>query len=157
MIIANLTNKTLQKGEYIKKFDDVKTIDDLLKKIKIPEQTTIQTDDKELYCSWLLDERYRDYAIEFIEGLPIFDEHILDNDLSNIKLKRYKPKADWQLQFGKEVYITNDGKLREQFIDKDVFCFTVEDLKEFKKNNWNIDDDYMLRVFFGGKDVSSST
>jgi hypothetical protein len=152
MIIANITNKTLQKGDYIKKFDDVTNIDELLSKIKVKEPTKIIVDDMPLYCQLKFDDKYKEYQIE-LDDLPIFDETILDK-IDNIKLKRFKPKQDWQLQFGKEVYITNDGALREQFFDKNVFCFTKDDLIEFKKNNWQIDDGYMLRVFFGGKNIN---
>lgn len=153
MIIANFTTvKYLQKDDYIKYFDDIKTVDDLLNKIKMPEETKIVVDDIELYKALSEDKKYRHYTIELI-NLPIFDEHILDH-IDNIKLKRFKPKQEWQLQFGKEVYVTNDSSVRQQFIDKNVFCFDKQDLIEFKKNNWQIDDGYMVRVFFGGKNIN---
>ena len=152
MIIANLPHKTLQKGDYIKKFDDATNIDDLLSKIKVKEPTKIIVDDMPLYCQLKFDDKYKEYEIVF-DDLPIFDEHILEH-IDNIKLKRFKPKQEWQLQFGKEVYVTNDSSIKHQFIDKNVFCFDKKDLIEFKKNNWQIDDGYMLRVFFDGKNIN---
>ena len=47
-----------------------------------------------------------------------------------------------------------EGVDKHQFIDKNVFCFDKKDLIEFKKNNWQIDDGYMLRVFFDGKNIN---
>lgn len=141
--------KYLKFGDYIKYFNDVNNIDELLNKIKNKDlKVNIYAEEADILKHKLNNDSIYNYYI--IDDLPIFDEHIFDNDLSNIKLKRYKPKEEWQLQFGKEVYITNSEQVRRKIIDQDKFCFTINDLKELQKNNWQIDDAYMFRVFFGG-------
>ena len=152
-LVFNDKEKYLKFGNYIKYFEDATCIDDLLSKITDKSMPVDIYADKFEIDKHKISKNSNPFLYTYIEDLPIFDEHILEH-IDNIKLKRFKPKQEWQLQFGKEVYVTNDSNVRQQFIDKNVFCFDKQDLIEFKKNNWQIDNGYMVRVFFDGKNIN---
>lgn len=155
MIVVNLKEKTLQKDQYVKTFSDAKDIDDLLSKIKIKDDIKIIVNGQLLYDSLKNDPRYNKYQIEIQQegSLPLFDENIDIDNLDYIRLKKYQPKKEWQQEFGKEVYITNDHRTKVKMVEGNIFCFDKEDLQILKKNNWHIDDAYMIRVFFDGKEI----
>lgn len=143
--------KKLKYGDYEKSFD-VNDIDELLSKIKDKSISPIKiyASENDIVVHQL---KHPDggFLYEAVKEVPIFDENIINEDLTNIKLKKYTPKKEWQLQFGDVVYITNSKQMQRRIVDKQSkFCFTNEDIKELQKNNWQIDNAYMIRVFFDG-------
>lgn len=147
------SERKLKYGDYEKSFD-VSDIDELLGKIKDKSISPIKiyANESDIVVHQLKHPG-GGFLYEVIKEVPIFDENIDIDNLDYIKLKKYQPKKEWQQEFGKEVYITNDHRTKVKMVEGNVFCFDREDLQILKKNNWHIDDAYMIRVFFDGKEI----
>ena len=152
MIIAYYTEtkKYLQKGEYIKHFNDVKSLSELLSKIKTSEKVLVKSTSKEILKSKITNKIDNvDYEI-LTEIEPITIDSILA-DLESLKQGKkkyiiYHPK-DTKM-FGEKVYLTNSDIICKKINRQSKYLsLTINQLEEAITNPSLL----VLKNVFGGE------
>jgi hypothetical protein len=121
--------KFLQKDNYLKFFNEVESLNDLIAKIKIEDKIKIYAHSKDI-IKFQFGNTNPNVEYEFLEDNVLFDEF---NVVGN-KIKA-KVKDTWQKILGEYVYFTQNRDLQLQLVDSTNFCvFQPVDIKELNEN-----------------------
>lgn len=128
------STKYLKLGDYIKYFDENKSIDDMLNCIKNKETPVrIRTSKENIIRHKLSDNSKVIYSYEEIEEEKIFNcELIQDDEEAAVAYGLYDVIGEkWQNKLGKQVYFCRNRELQLHLVrEKDICTFLYADMQD---------------------------
>lgn len=145
--------KYLKKGDYKKEFDDVQSLQELIKKVKTKEKISIYAGSKDIIDFKLYSNVTGSFEFHVLKQIIPLTQDILQQDIQELqtgqkKYVRYVPKN--QTLWGKEVYIVSD--LREYKKIKQTTQHVVIPLKDIN-NALEKPQEYIIKHIFNAKNV----
>lgn len=131
MIIAFFTPyyKFLQKDSYLKFFNEVESLTDLIAKIKIEDKIKIYAHSKDI-IKFQFGNTNSNIEYEFLEDNDIFDDFINEGD----KVKG-KVKEKWHSFFGEYLYLVQDREEQIRVVkDIDLCAIQATDINQLRDN-----------------------
>ena len=121
--------KFLQKDNYLKFFDDVNNLQDLIDKIKVEDKIKIYAHSKDI-IKFQFGNTNPNIEYEFLEDSEIFEDFINEGD----KVKG-KVKEKWHWFFGDYLYLVQDRTEQIRVVNElDVCAIQATDINELKDN-----------------------
>lgn len=119
----------LQKGNYIKYFNEVSSLQELIEKIKVTDKIVIYAYSKDIIKFQFFNSD-SNISYQFLESDSIFSGFIEGGDIVCGIVKE-----EWQRVLGKKVYFKQDRDRQINLVaEKDVLCFQFTDLIELVNN-----------------------
>lgn len=144
--------KFLQKDKYLKFFNDVNSLNDLIDKIKVEDKINIYAYSKDIIKFQFKNTR-ADVDYVFLTNDVVFDEYI--NEGNKVKIK---VSADYVKYIGEYIYIIqNRDELIKTVEDKDLCCFQATDINELCDNLVNrgeIGDNLCTKMFLTDEQIA---
>ena len=131
MIIAFFTPyyKFLQKDSYLKFFNEVESLNDLIAKIKVEDKIKIYAHSKDI-IKFQFGNTNPNIEYEFLEDSDIFEDFINEGD----KVKG-KVKEKWHSFFGEYLYLVQDREEQIRVVnDLDVCAIQATDINQLRDN-----------------------
>ena len=117
--------KFLQKDNYLKFFNDVESLSDLINKIKVEDKIKIYARSKDI-IRFQFGNVNSDIEYEFLEDNYFFEKFINEDDRVKVKVK-----AEWQDILGRYIYFLQDRELQRQIVeDLDLCAFQATDMNK---------------------------
>ena len=121
--------KFLQKDNYLKFFNDVESLNDLIDKIKIEDKIKIYAHSKDI-IKFQFGNMNPDIEYIFLEDDSLFESYIKQGNRVKLKVKEC-----WQHLLGDIVYLVQDREELINFVaDVDMLAFQATDINELKDN-----------------------
>ena len=121
--------KFLQKDSYLKFFNEVKSLTDLIAKIKVEDKIKIYAHSKDI-IKFQFGNTNSNIEYEFLEDSDIFDDFINEGD----KVKG-KVKEKWHWFFGEYLYLVQDREEQIRVVnDLDVCVIQATDINQLREN-----------------------
>ena len=143
--------KFLQKDNYLKFFDDVESLNDLVAKIKVEDKIKIYAHSKDI-IKFQFGNTNPDIEYVFLEDDILFDKLINNGDKVKVNVKQ-----QWQDVLGKNIYLVQDRNEQINIVDDlDLCVFQATDINELKKNlleSDSIGELLTLKMFFSDEDI----
>lgn len=143
--------KFLQKDNYLKFFNEVEGLSDLIDKIKVEDKIKIYAHSKDI-IKFQFGNTNSNIEYEFLEDSEIFDDFINEGD----KVKG-KVKEKWHSFFGECLYLVQDREEQIRVVkDVDLCAIQATDINELKDNLVNsneIGELLTLKMFFTDKEI----
>lgn len=143
--------KFLQKGNYLKFFNNVDNLSDLMDKIKVEDKIKIYAHSKDI-IKFQFGNTNSQFEYEFLADNEIFEDFISKGDRVKCKVK-----DKWQKILGEYVYLIQDRDKQIEIVKKiDICSFQATDinfLKECLTNNQQIDMKLLEKMFFTDKEI----
>lgn len=144
--------KFLQKDSYLKFFNEVENLNDLIAKIKVEDKIKIYAHSKDI-IKFQFGNTNSNIEYEFLEDSEIFDDFINEGD----KVKG-KVKEKWNWFFGEYLYLVQDRNEQLRVVkDKDTFAIQATDINQLRDNLVNHNEIGQLltcKMFFNDKDIA---
>jgi len=138
--------KFLQKDNFLKFFNEVESLSDLIDKIKIKDKIKIYAHSKDI-IKFQFNNNNPDIEYEFLETDNIFEEFTSEHDMVRVKLK-----PEWRKALGEYIYVAQDRSLQREIVFRhDVLAFQATDLNKMKENvlkDGNIGNELTAKMFF---------
>lgn len=155
MIIAFFTPyyKFLQKDSYLKFFNEVESLTDLIAKIKVEDKIKIYAHSKDI-IKFQFGNTNSNVEYEFLEDSEIFDNFINEDD----KVKG-KVKEKWHSFFGEYLYLVQDREEQIRIVnDLDVCAIQATDINQLRDNLVNrneIGELLTCKMFFTDEEIAN--
>lgn len=153
MITAFFTSyyKFLQKDSYLKFFNEVESLNDLIDKIKIEDEIKIYAHSRDI-IKFQFGNTNPNVEYIFLEDGALFDECVNENELVKARVKEC-----WRSLLGENIYLVQDREKQIQLInDLDLCAFQATDINELKNNlvnNNEIGELLTYKMFFNDKEI----
>lgn len=143
--------KFLQKGNYLKLFNDVDSLSDLIAKIKVEDKIKIYAHSKDI-IKFQFGNTNPNIEYEFLEDSDIFDDFINEGD----KVKG-KVKEKWNWFFGEYLYLVQDREEQIRVVnDLDICAIQATDINKLRDNLVNrneIGELLVTKMFFTDEEI----
>lgn len=127
--------KFLQKDSYLKFFNEVENLNDLIAKIKVEDKIKIYAHSKDI-IKFQFGNTNSNIEYEFLEDSEIFDDFINEGD----KVKG-KVKEKWNWFFGEYLYLVQDRTEQIRVVnDLDVCAIQATDINQLRDNLINCNE-----------------
>lgn len=146
------TKKYLQKGEYIKYFNEVKSLAELLSHIKVPDKILVKANSKDILAAKITN-RLNNVSYEVITDIDPLTTETIQSDLQALtsgakSYVAYRPKNKL---LGDKVYITGtDACCRHINQHGKHLAVSINQLPELLNNPQAV----MIKNCFEGKDIN---
>lgn len=144
--------KFLQKDNYLKFFNEVESLNDLIAKIKVEDKIKIYAHSKDI-IKFQFGNTNSNIEYEFLEDSDIFDDFIKEGD----KVKG-KVKEKWHSFFGEYLYLVQDREEQIRVVnDLDVCAIQATDINQLRDNLINrneIGELLTYKMFFNDKEIT---
>ena len=137
--------KFLQKDSYLKFFNEVESLNDLIVKIKVEDKIKIYAHSKDI-IKFQFGNTNSNIEYEFLEDSEIFDDFINEGD----KVKG-KVKEKWHSFFGEYLYLVQDREEQIRVVnDIDLCAIQATDINQLRDNliNCNGIDEMLVNKMF---------
>ena len=154
MIIAFFTPyyKFLQRGNYLKFFNEVKSLSDLISKIKIEDKVRIYAHSKDV-IKFQFGNTNPNVEYEFLEDDILFDGFVGGDDKVRLKVRPELHKV-----LGEYVYLVQDRDLLIQTVNEhDVLAFQATDINKLTENitkSGEIGEELTTKMFLTDKELN---
>lgn len=144
--------KFLQKDSYLKFFNEVESLIDLISKIKVEDKIKIYAHSKDI-IKFQFGNTNSNIEYEFLEDSEIFDDFINEGDKvkGKVKEKRY-----WF--FGEYLYLVQDREEQIRVVkDIDLCAIQATDINQLRDNLVNrneIGELLTYKMFFNDKEIT---
>jgi hypothetical protein len=143
--------KFLQKDSYLKFFNEVESLNDLIAKIKVRDKIKIYAHSKDI-IKFQFGNTNSNIEYEFLEDSEIFDDFINKGD----KVKG-KVKEKWNWFFGEYLYLVQDREEQIRVVkDLDVCAIQATDINQLRDNLVNrneIGDSLVNKMFCTDEEI----
>lgn len=143
--------KFLQKGSYLKFFNDVESLNELIAKIKVEDKIKIYAHSKDI-IKFQFGNTNSNIEYEFLEDSDIFDDFINEDD----KVKG-KVKEKWHSFFGEYLYLVQDREEQIRVVkDIDLCAIQATDINQLRDNLINrnkIGDSLVNKMFCTDEEI----
>ena len=154
MIIAFFTPyyKFLQKDNYLKFFNDVDSLSDLIAKIKVEDKIKIYAHSKDI-IKFQFGNTNSNIEYELLKDSEIFDDFINEGD----KVKG-KVKEKWHSFFGEYLYLVQDREEQIRVVnDIDLCAIQATDINQLRDNLVNrneLGELLTYKMFFNDREIA---
>lgn len=155
MITAFFTSyyKFLQKDTYIKFFNKVESLDDLISKIKVEDKIKIYAHSKDI-IRFQFGNTNSNIEYEILEDDSLCENFVVEE---NNKVKA-KVKEKWKNILFDYIYIVQNRELQLELVEKcDILTFMATDLNELKNGltqKFEIPDMFLAKMFLEDRELS---
>lgn len=144
--------KFLQKDNYLKFFNEIESLNDLITKIKVEDKIKIYAHSKDI-IKFQFGNTNSNIEYEFLEDSDIFDNFI--NEGNKVK---GKVKEKWHSFFGEYLYLVQDREEQIRVVnDLDVYAIQATDINQLRDNLVNrseINELLVYKMFFSDKEIA---
>ena len=144
--------KFLQKDNYLKFFNEIESLNDLIAKIKVEDKIKIYAHSKDI-IKFQFGNTNSNIEYEFLEDSDIFDNFI--NEGNKVK---GKVKEKWHSLFGEYLYLVQDREEQIRVVnDLDVYAIQATDINQLRDNLVNrseINELLVYKMFFNDKEIA---
>lgn len=145
--------KFLQKDSYLKFFNEVESLSDLIAKIKVEDKIKIYAHSKNI-IKFQFGNTNSNIEYEFLEDSEIFDDFINEGD----KVKG-KVKEKWRSFFGEYLYLVQDREEQIRIVkDIDLCAIQATDINQLRDNLVNrneIGELLTCKMFFTDEEIAN--
>lgn len=143
--------KFLQKDNYLKFFNEVESLNDLIAKINVEDKIKIYAHSKDI-IKFQFGNTNSNIEYEFLEDSEIFENFTKVGNRLKAKVNQ-----DFCKLLGEYVYFTQDRDLQIQLVkDIDKLVFQLTDLPELKRNishNNEIGEKLVIKMFYTDEEI----
>ena len=144
--------KFLQKDSYLKFFNEVENLNDLIEKIKVEDKIKIYAHSKDI-IKFQFGNIQQNVEYVFLEDNILFDKFINNGDKVKVNVKE-----QWQDILGKCMYFVQDRNEQIDIVeDLDMIAIQATDINELKNNLINCNEIGELltyKMFFNDKEIT---
>lgn len=143
--------KFLQKDNYLKFFNEVESLNDLIDKIKVEDKIKIYAHSKDI-IKFQFNNTNSNVEYEFLEDGDIFEKII-----NSCGMVKGIVKQEWRYALGSFVYFVQDRDMQVKVVnDYDVLAFQPTDINELSQGllrDRSINDLLVYKLFFTDKEI----